>query len=201
MALIYGVVVDDIEAKEIVTGWRKANAEIADWETGLWARLDRAARMAIENPGNTFEAGPYIRFDKWRSWLRMELPSGNVVCFADANIVDDPKWKGKTTIGYMGLNPYTRQWSKRYTYGGKIAADATQSTARDFLFASMPAIEQAGFPIVLRVHDEYLTEPLDDVRYSVDKLLGLITHRHSWVDKKLPIAAAGFEAPRYRKDD
>jgi DNA polymerase len=199
MALIYGVVVNDAEAKEIVTGWRKANAEIADWETGLWARLDRAARMAIENPGKIFEAGPYIRFDKWRSWLRMELPSGNVVCFADANIVDDPKWKGKTTIGYMGLNPYTRQWSKRYTYGGKIAADATQSTARDIMMSSVPVLEKLGYGIVLRCHDEILSETADDPRWNAEEMIRVMTTHPSWTDDKLPLAADGFEAYRYRK--
>lgn len=199
MAAIYGVVVTDAEAKEIVDAWRAANREIADWDTGLWSKLDRAARAAIGNPGKVFEAGPYIRFEKWRSWLRMTLPSERVVCFADAQIVDDPKFKGKTTIGFMGINPHTRQWSRRYTFGGKIAADATQGVARDVLFSALPAIEQAGFPICLRVHDEVVTEPLDDDNYSVDKLLRLMTRTPSWADDKLPLAADGFEAYRYRK--
>lgn len=190
---------EEADIKEIVDGWRKSNPAIADWDTGLWAKLDMAARQAILNPGQVFEAGDYIRFEKWRSWLRMELPSGRFICFANAHITDDPKWKGRTTIAYQGINPYTRQWSMRYTYGAKISADATQATARDILFSNLPSVEQAGFPIVLRVHDELVTEPLDDVKYSVDKAVALITRRPSFVDEKLPLAADGFEAKRYRK--
>lgn len=198
-AVLGGDPLPDGEVKAIVDAWRAANPEIADWDTGLWAKLDTAARQAIVNPGRIYEAGDYIRFEKWRSWLRMELPSGRYICFANAHITDDPKFKGRTTIAYQGINPYTRQWSTRYTYGGKFSADATQATARDILFYNLPAIEREGFPVVLRVHDELVTEPLDDVKYSVDKLVALITRRPSFVDDKLPLAADGFEAKRYRK--
>lgn len=197
--LLGGEALPDAEAKEIVDAWRQANPAIADWNDGLWAKLDRAARDAIAYPGTVFEAGRHVRFEKWRAWLRMTLPSEHVICFADARIVDDPKFAGRTTIGYQGINPYTRQWSQRYTYGGKLSADATQATARDIMFSSAVLLDRAGYDIVLRCHDEIVTEVPDDPRWNLADMIRLMTHRHSYLDDSLPLAADGFEAYRYRK--
>jgi DNA polymerase len=101
----------------------------------------------------------------------------------------------------MGINNYTRRWERLYTYGGKLSADATQATARELFAYNWSHVEDLGFPIVLRVHDELVTEPLDDPNYSVTKLMKAMTRRPPWIDDKLPLAAGGFEAYRYRKDD
>jgi DNA polymerase len=100
----------------------------------------------------------------------------------------------------MGINNYTRRWERITTYGGKLSADATQSTAREILAHNMPHIEASGYPIVLTVHDEVITEPLDTDNHSVDDLVARITRRPPWIDDALPLAAGGFEAYRYRKD-
>jgi DNA polymerase len=62
----------------------------------------------------------------------------------------------------------------------------------------MPAIEAADYPIVLSVHDELLTEPLDDERFSADELSRLMCADLGW-NKGLPLAAAGGEMYSYRK--
>ena len=63
----------------------------------------------------------------------------------------------------------------------------------------MPAIEAAGYRIVLTVHDEIISEVPDDPRYSVDELAKLMSTNPPWA-AGLPLAAAGFETYRYRKD-
>jgi DNA polymerase len=50
------------------------------------------------------------------------------------------------------------------------------------------------------VHDEVVTEPLDSINHSVDRLVSLIARRPGWAPG-LPLSAGGFEAMRYRKDD
>lgn len=187
------------EVKEIVDGWREANVEIANWTDGFWVRLEEAARNAIAYPGTTFEAGEHIRFEKWRNWLRMELPSGGFLSYADPHI-SDHKYGGTNALCFWGLNSYTRKWEKLYTYGGKLSADATQSTAREIFTYNWQHIEDEGFPIVLRVHDEVLTEPLDDPALSVDRLVAALTRRPPWLDERMPLAAGGFEAYRYKKE-
>ena len=63
----------------------------------------------------------------------------------------------------------------------------------------MSGIEDAGYQIVLSVHDELITETPDSPEFSADRLSELMTARPFWA-QDLPLSAAGFEAYRYRKD-
>jgi DNA polymerase len=63
----------------------------------------------------------------------------------------------------------------------------------------MPKAEAAGYPIVLTVHDELLTEPVDSDEFSAAGLGDLMSEVPAWA-QGLPLAAAGFEGYRYRKD-
>lgn len=199
-AALYRVDMPLHEVMDAVRGWREAHPAIADWDEGFWASLDRAARNAIRSPGQTFEAGKHIRFERWRNWLRMQLPSGGFLSYASPAIIADPRREGKDTVSFMGINNYTRKWERLTTYGGKLSADATQSTARDILAHNLPWVDEK-YPINLQVHDEVVTEVPDDPAYSVDDLISRLTRRPPWIDDKLPLAAGGFEAYRYRKDD
>jgi DNA polymerase len=102
-------------------------------------------------------------------------------------------------LSYMGLNQYTRKWERLNTYGGKLTENLTQAMSRDVLAHSMPLIEAAGYQIVLTVHDEIIAEAPDSPEYNVEHLASLMAKVPSWVDG-LPLAAAGFETYRYRKD-
>ena len=157
MGLLYGFELADAQVKEIVTAWRLAHPAICDWTTGFWALLDRAARDAIRLPGKAFAAGDHIRFERWREWLRMELPSGGFLNYAAPAIIADPRRPGADCVSYMGVNNYTRKWERLTTYGGKLSADATQSTAREIMADALPRIEAAGFELVLLCHDEAVT--------------------------------------------
>ena len=63
----------------------------------------------------------------------------------------------------------------------------------------MPRIEQAGYRIVLTVHDEVICEAPDIPEFNPGRLSALLAANPPWADG-LPLAAAGFEAHRYRKD-
>ena len=102
-------------------------------------------------------------------------------------------------VSYMGVNQYSRKWSRIKTYGGKLVENITQAAARDVLTSNMPAIEEAGYSIVLSVHDELLTEAPDTPDYTHEHLSALMATNPEWAPG-LPLAAAGFEAYRYRKD-
>ena len=77
--------------------------------------------------------------------------------------------------------------------------NVTQAASRDVLAGNMPAIEAAGYQIVLSVHDELITEAPDSPEFNADHLASLMATNPKWA-KGLPLAAAGFEATRYRKD-
>jgi DNA polymerase bacteriophage-type len=63
----------------------------------------------------------------------------------------------------------------------------------------MQLAEDAGYKIVLSVHDELLTEVPDLSEYSHETLSKIMSTNPPWAPG-LPLAAAGFEAYRYRKD-
>ena len=157
----------------------------------LWGKAGEAFRDATLHPGVVFEAGP-LKFRRDKSWLRVRLPSGNYLCYLN------PKVEGKDCT-FMGLSPYTRQWRRQKTYGGKIIAEATQSSARDLLGYNMPHVEEGGYEIVLDIHDELLTEAdADDDSKNAADLSARMTRRPHYL-KTIPLAAAGFETFRYRK--
>lgn len=57
---------------------------------------------------------------------------------------------------------------------------------------------EAGLEIVVTVHDEVICEAPDDPAFSHSILSALMAQGEDWTEG-LPLAAAGFEAKRYRK--
>jgi DNA polymerase len=99
----------------------------------------------------------------------------------------------------MGEHPYTRKWQRLSTYGGKLFENICQGGSRDVLYAAQQPVEDAGFKIVLHVHDELVTEAsLVNKELTLDKLCSILSSNPSW-GKGLPLAAAGFESDRYKK--
>lgn len=76
--------------------------------------------------------------------------------------------------------------------------NATQAGARDVLAHNMPAVEAAGYRLVLGVHDELVAETLDDKVFSSDWLCAKMSTVPPWATG-LPLAASGWEGQRYRK--
>jgi len=109
-----------------------------------------------------------------------------------------PRVSDAGEISYKGLNQYSRKWERLTTYSGKLLENATQAVARDVLAANMQRIEDAGYEIVLTVHDEIIAEAPDTEEFNAEHLSSLMATVPSWA-KGLPLAAAGFETYRYRK--
>ena len=189
MGALYGVNLPEDEVLAIVKAWRRAHRATVSF----WYDLENAARRAIEDVGDTF----IVRDLKLRcsqGWLRIMLPSGRRLCYPSPAIDDDGQ------LSYLGVNQYTRKWERLRTYGGKLAENVTQAVAADVLFSGLRGAEAAGYGVVLRVHDELITETPDDAAFSAAGLSGIMSTNPSWA-VGLPLAAAGFETHRYRKDD
>jgi DNA polymerase len=177
-----------VACEVLKNAWREANPAIVQ----LWADASDAFKRAIVNEGVTFDIGQHLRCRRDGAWLRIRLPSGAYLCYLHAQC------DANGQLTYMGINPYTRQWNKVKTHGGKIIAECTQSSARDTLADGMPGID-VDYPIVLTVHDELLTEVPDEPRFTADELVRRMATNPAWAPG-LPLAAAGFECYRYRKD-
>jgi len=164
--------------------WRQSNARVV----GLWSDI----KFAAENTIITREPHDLglLRFDMKGRWLRIRLASGRFLCYPFAEYDVD------NGISYYGVDQYTRKWQRIRTYNGKLFENICQSSARCVLYDSMPIAEAAGFPIVLHVHDELVTETEQDKH--VEELSAIMAAGHSWTEG-LPLAAAGFESLRYKK--
>ncbi len=169
--------------------WRDAHPATE----ALWRAARDGVTGAILNPGQTYAIGQHLKARRDGAWLRIRLPSGRYLCYLQPQVDD------KGQISYQGVDQYTRQWKRIKTYGGKIIENATQAFARDVMAYNMPCIEAAGYPIVLSVHDELLTEPEDRDEFTAEGLSNLLATVPPWAEG-IPLAAAGFEARRYRKD-
>ena len=188
MAKGYGVDLPESRILEIVKGWREAHPNIVK----MWYALERAAIKAVKNPDVTYKV-ERLAFRRKKQWLLMKLPSGQVLCYFRPQLDEE----GKLT--YMGMNQYTRKWERLSTYGGKLLENATQSLSRDILAHGMINAENAGYEIVLTVHDELLTETPDTDEFSEAALSKILATNPKWASG-LPLAAAGFECSRYRKE-
>lgn len=167
--------------------WREAHPAIASY----WKELDKAVRKAIEHPGEAIQCRRLKVYRKG-AWLRILLPSGRSVTYPIPSITD-----GKIT--YKGVDQYTRKWKALQTYGGKIFENVCQAVARDVMAHNMPLIEAAGYEIVLTVHDEVICEAPDSDEFNEDHLAKLLAANPPWA-LDMPLAAAGFQTKRYKKD-
>lgn len=167
--------------------WRTAHPSIS----GYWGRLKNAVLQALNTRGQTYTTLS-LKIKATKGWLVLTLPSGRSLCYPAPQIIDG-------AITYMGVDQYTRKWTRIHTHGGKLFENCVQAIARDVLAANMPDIEAAGYRIVLTVHDEIIAETPDTPDFNSDNLSDLLSAPPPWAPD-MPLAAAGFETYRYRKD-
>ena len=98
-------------------------------------------------------------------------------------------------IKFWGVNSKTRKFEELDTYGGKLVENITQAVARDIMAESMLKLEDAGYPIVLTVHDEIISEVKNG---TVEEFTNIMEEIPVWA-KGLPIKVETYEAQRYRK--
>lgn len=189
MAARHGIELPEDTILTIVKAWRTAHPNVKNF----WYDSERAATNAVGNPGEVFRAGR-VAFRRDGSWLRMALPSGRYLCYPRPFVDEDGK------LSYEGVHQYTRKWERLPTYGGKLVENATQACARDILAHGVKRAEATGYAVVLHVHDELICEVPDGPEFDVEGLSQLMAHGPKW-SEGLPLAAAGFECYRYRKDD
>jgi DNA polymerase bacteriophage-type len=192
-ARLYNIDVAEDRAEQIKVAWRAAHPQTVSF----WYNLEQAAKDAIRLPGQKFSAGK-ITFACAGGHLWMQLPSKRLLCYPNPSVQMRDSFIGmKETIVFRGFDGPSRNWGEVTTYGGKLAENATQAAARDVMRDAMLRVEAAGFPIILSVHDEVLSE-VPEAQADVKRFETLMAQLPPWA-AGLPVAAAGWSGKRYRK--
>lgn len=188
MMTLYGLDLPDERIVQVVKAWRAVNRATMNFS----GEIEKATRAAIMNPGQAYIVRA-IRVRRDGNWLRVRLPSGRVLVYPRPQVDEDG------VISYMGVNAYTRQWTRIDTYGGKMGENIVQAASGDVMFENeLEFIEPAGYKLVLDVHDEPIAETLDNGQYSGQAMAALLKSPRPWAPG-LPLAAGGYSTYRYRK--
>jgi DNA polymerase bacteriophage-type len=184
------------ESKQVVDLYRGSNTAIVS----LWKDLEGAALRACLEPGTRqLAANGRVRFMRKEGYLWMRLPSGRLLCYSNPTVADRVTPWGSTAqaVRVWGQNSYTRKWEPYDLYSGLLAENAVQAIARDVLVEAMMRAEENGYPVVLSVHDEIVTE-VEASAGSPKELEDIMSERPAWASD-LPLNSEGWENFRYRK--
>lgn len=189
-----------LTAELIKRAWRQANPGVV----GMWRRCEEAAIEAVNSPGSIVTAGR-LKYRKSGSWLFCQLPSKRTIAYAFPKVVQkELPWKGQggetlfqDGLVFWGVDSFTKKWSQQDLYGGLLFQNAVQATARDIMAEGMIRVEQAGYDMIITIHDEVVAEA--DIGFgSPAEFAALMAEAPEWADG-LPIAADAWEGTRYRK--
>lgn len=176
------------EMDDIVKKWRRSSPHVVR----LWRELGDAAIEAIDTRLRV-KCRHGVSFKYAKGILFMTLPSGRSLAYVQ------PRFDGRE-LTYMGMNQTTRKWERTKTWGGKLTENLIQAIARDCLAESMAKIQQAGYHIVMHVHDEVIVEvPSEDAEEHLKRIEELMGEPIKWAPGLL-LTADGFNSPYYRKD-
>jgi DNA polymerase len=156
-------------------------------------------------------AAPRIREQEWNPPVYYTLAGEEVLA---ADVADDVplfledgtevpakvrerKGRKKYVVEYDGMDSQTKKWGAQYLYGGLQCENIVQATARDFLAEALLRVEEAGYPIVLHVHDEIVSEVPASFG-SVEEYNRIMSILPAWAEN-CPLAVKSWEDARYVK--
>lgn len=202
MGANYAVSVSDERADELKHAWRDAHPAIVS----SWWELQDAAISAVRNPGVKVPClSGRVQYMVKHGILWCRLPSGRALSYIGPRIVNqvyindegEEEVTDRPAVGFMGLNSTTKKWEMQRLYGGLQCENIVQATARDILVEGMFRLEDAGYPLILTVHDENITEVPEGFG-SPEELAELMSVIPEWAEG-LPVAVSPWEDARYVK--
>ena len=177
------------ELQPLVNQWRASNPHI----TKFWWDVDAAAVMAVkERKSVTYKN---LCFTYRSGILFVTLPSGRNLSYIKPRMTQNRF--GRESLSYEGVGE-SKKWMRIETYGPKLVENIVQATARDLLALAMLRLRDAGYEIVMHIHDEAVLEVPEGVS-SVDEVCRIMAEAPDWA-AGLPLRADGYECPFYKKD-
>jgi DNA polymerase len=127
--------------------------------------------------------------------LFITLPSGRKLSYVKPRMITNRF--GREALSYEGIGD-SKKWMRIETYGAKLTENIVQGTARDLLAQAMLRLTDAGYDIVMHVHDEAVLE-VPEGESSVEEICKIMSEQPSWAEG-LPLNADGYECSFYKKD-
>lgn len=181
--------VEEDELKGLVQSWRTANPHIVNY----WYEIDGAVKAAVKKMKMTTVGRVTVYYQS--GMLKIALPSGRVLSYVRPRMTLNRF--GSESVSYEGVGT-NRKWTRIESYGAKFCENIVQATARDVLAEAMLRLEKKGFDIVCHIHDEVVLE-VPEGTSSVEEVNEIMAVCPDWCEG-LPLKAAGFESPFYKKD-
>ena len=203
---VYGLELTEEQAKAIVDNYRKTHERVVS----LWYKAEACAIQAVEKPGSVVPFGGRwngdehdtagtLRFMQAGAYLYLQLPSGRPLVYAAPKIVEreTPWGEKRAAVEVSAVNSVTRKWSRQSMYGGLWVENIVQATARDIMAEGKMRLEAAGYPVLLSVHDEVISEkPVGEG--DLKEFETLLATPPAWA-AGCPISTEGWRGFRYRK--
>ena len=204
----------DEEVKANILAWREASPAIVEmwggqtrgkpWRPDRYELfgLEGMAIAAVQNPGKCF-AYREITYGMKGDALFCRLPSGRLLTYHRPRLAPSSRWEGQIELTFEGWNTNPKNgpmgWVRINTFGGRLFENVVQAVANDILRFANVTLERAGYPIILRVHDELIAE-VPEGTGSIEEFERLMATLPDWA-KDWPVRAAdGWRGKRYRKD-
>lgn len=181
--------VEEDELKGLVQSWRTANPHIVNY----WYEIGSAVKAAVKERKMTKVGMVTVYYQS--GMLKIALPSGRVLSYVRPRMTVNRF--GSESVSYEGVGT-NRKWTRIESYGAKFCENIVQATARDVLAEAMLRLEKKGFDIVCHIHDEVVLE-VPEGTFSVEEVNEIMAVCPDWCEG-LPLKAAGFESPFYKKD-
>lgn len=191
-----------LAAKFIVRAWRKANKPTVE----MWDTFHSAAWHALEDTGIEHRAGK-ISFKRENGFLWLTLPSGRPLAYPSPAVENRvvpwsdkrlplPEQEHRDMLTVLYFRPSGAK--DRYAfYPGLTFQHAVQAIARDILAHGMQRAEDKGYPIIMSIHDEAISE-LPPNQGDLDEFLDSLLELPAWASD-IPLLADGWRGFRYRK--
>jgi DNA polymerase len=181
----YGMQVSEGLAERAIKAYRSTYKKVP----AFWYGVEEAAKKCVlTDKAHSFQN---VLFQRERDFLYMTLPSGRRIAYHRPG-------KDNEGLYYYTEDSQTFTYLKKRTFGGRLVENFVQGIARDIMAEAVLRLEDAGYPVVLTVHDEAVVELEKGREGELKNIIKIMCELPSWA-KGCPIDAEGFVCDRYRK--
>ena len=190
---MFGMDVTEELAKLAVDTYRKVHAPVVE----LWKKTSQTSIAAVQNK-REYKCGK-VKWGVRDNFLYAELPSGRRLSYYKPSLRNElTPWNEMRPVLYSwATNGLTRKFEEYKNYGGMQVENLSQAVSRDLIADAMIKIENAGFEVLLSVHDELIAERKIG-ESTLKEFENIMLDTPAWAEG-LPIAVEGFKSARYRK--